>query len=75
MSKKVKITLEMECNSILELENNLGMDENFDLIDSIIWLLDYGNEQDYETYHNKIKLTVDRSFLELPYKESKDEQN
>ena len=70
---KVKITLEMECNSILELEDNLGMDENFDLVDSIIWLLDYGSEQDYETYHNKIKLTVDRSFLELPYKEKESE--
>lgn len=72
---KIKITLEMDCNSILEFEDNLGMDENFDLVDSLIWLLDYGNELDYETYHNKIKLTADRSFLKLPYKEKKDEQN
>lgn len=72
---KIKITLEMDCSSILEFENNLGMDENFDLVDSLIWLLDYGNGQDYETYHNKIKLTADRSFLKLPYKENKDEQN
>lgn len=72
---KIKITLEMDCSSILEFENNLGMDENFDLVDSLIWLLDYGNEQDYETYHNKIKLTAGRSFLKLPYKENKDEQN
>lgn len=72
---KIKITLEMDCSSILEFEDNLGMDENFDLVDSLIWLLDYGNEQDYETYHNKIKLTADRSFLKLPYKEKKDEQD
>lgn len=70
---KIKMALEMDCDSILEFENNLGMDENFDLVDSIIWLLDYGNEQENETHHNKIKLTVDKNFLKLPYKDNKDE--
>lgn len=70
---KIKITLEMDCSSILEFENNLGMDENFDLVDSIIWLLDYGGEGEYETLHNKIKLKVNKDFLKIPYKEKKDE--
>lgn len=74
MSKKVKITLEMECNSILELEDNLGMDENFDLVDSIIWLLDYGSEgEGYETLHNKVKIKVNKGFTKLPYKEKESE--
>lgn len=74
MSKKVKITLEMECNSILELEENLGMDENFDLVDSIIWLLDYGGEgEGYETLHNKVKIKVNKGFVKLPYKEKESE--
>lgn len=73
---KIKITLEMDCNSILEFENNLGMDENFDLIDSIIWLLDYGSEgEGFETLHNKIKVKVNKDFTKIPYKENKDEQN
>lgn len=72
---KIKITLEMDCNSILEFEDNLGMDERFDLIDSIIWLLDYGSHPDYSTYHNGIKITVDRNFLKLPYKEKNNEQD
>ena len=71
---KIKITLEMDCSSILEFENNLNMDENFDLVDSIIWLLDYGNEWDFETYHNKIKLKVNKDFLKIPYKEKEDEK-
>lgn len=66
---KIKVTLEMDCNSILEFENNLGMDENFDLVDSIIWLLDYGGEGEYETLHNKIKIKVNKGFVKIPYKE------
>ena len=73
---KIKITLEMDCNSILEFENNMGMDENFDLIDSRIWLLDYGSESEgYECKHNKIKVKVNKDFTKIPYKENKDEQN
>lgn len=66
---KIKITLEMDCNSILEFEDNLGMDENFDLADSIIWLLDYGSESEgFETLHNKIKIKVNKDFTKIPYK-------
>lgn len=71
---KIKITLEMDCSSILEFENNLGMDENFDLVDSIIWLLDYGSESEgFETLHNKIKVKVNKGFTKIPYKEKEDE--
>ena len=71
---KIKITLEMDCNSILEFENNLGMDENFDLVDSIIWLLDYGSESEgFEALHNKIKVKVNKGFTKIPYKENEDE--
>lgn len=67
---KIKITLEMDCNSILEFEDNLGMDENFDLVDSIIWLLDYGSESEgFEALHNKIKVKVNKGFTKIPYKE------
>lgn len=73
---KIKITLEMDCNSILEFEDNLGMDENFDLVDSIIWLLDYGDESyGYETLHNKIKIKVNKDFTKIPYKVDKGEDN
>lgn len=73
---KIKITLEMDCSSILEFEDNLGADENFDLIDSIIWLLDYGSEDEgYECKHNKIAIKINKGALKLPYKENKDEQN
>lgn len=73
---KIKMTLEMDCNSILEFENNLGMDEAFDLVDSLIWLLDYGGEgEGYETLHNKIKIKVNKGFENIRYKENEDEQN
>lgn len=66
---KIKVTLEMDCSSILEFEDNLGMDENFDLVDSIIWLLDYGGEgEGFETLHNKIKIKVNKDFTKIPYK-------
>ena len=72
---KIKVTLEMDCSSILEFENNLDMDENFDLVDSIISLLDYGGEGNYgyETLHNKIKIKVNKGFTKLPYKEEDNE--
>lgn len=73
---KIKITLEMDCNSILEFEDNLGMDENFDLADSIIWLLDYGGEgEGFEALHNKIKIKVNKDFTKIPYKVDKGEDN
>lgn len=73
---KIKMTLEMDCNSILEFENNLGMDGNFGLVDSIIWLLDNGGEgEGFETLHNKIKIKVNKDFENIPYKENEDEQN
>lgn len=73
---KIKIILEMDCNSILEFENNLGMDENFDLVDSIIWLLDYGSESEgFEALHNKIKIKVNKGFTKIPYKEEDNEQD
>ena len=67
---KIKVTLEMDCSSVLEFENNLDMDENFDLVDSIISLLDYGGEDSYgyETLHNKIKIKVNKGYTKLPYK-------
>lgn len=66
---KIKMTLEMDCSSILEFEDNLGMDENFDLVDSIIWLLDYGSESEgFETLHNKIKIKVNKDITKIPYK-------
>ena len=72
---KIKITLEMDCDSILEFENNLDMDENFDRVDSIISLLDYGGEGSYgyETLHNKIKIKVNKGYTKLPYKEKDNE--
>ena len=71
---KIKVILEMDCSSILEFENNLDMDENFDLIDSIISLLDYGDEgYGYETLHNKIKIKVNKGFTKLPYKKKDNE--
>lgn len=73
---KIKITLEMDCSSILEFEDNLGMDENFDLADSIIWLLDYGGEDEgFETLHNKIKVKVNKDFTKIPYKVDKEKNN
>lgn len=77
---KIKMTLEMDCSSILEFEDNLGMDGDFDIVDSLIWLLDYGGEsaEGFETLHNKIKIKINKGFEKIPYKvdkENKDEQN
>lgn len=72
MSKKVKITMEFE-GTILDFEDNLGMDDNFDLIDSLIWLCDYGTKEDNSTYHNKIKLTATKETFDVPYKEKGNE--
>lgn len=71
----VKITLEYKGATLLDLEDRLGMDENFDLTDSIIWLLDYGTKKNNTTTHNGIGITVSEEAYDLPYKENKDEQN
>lgn len=73
MKRKIKITLEMECSSLLEFENNIGMDDNFDLVDSIIYALDYQDENNNVAYHNNVKITVSKNTYDLPYKEKSDE--
>lgn len=42
-------------------QNALGMDENFDLMDSIIYAMDYGELKDekIEDRHNNIKITIE----------------
>lgn len=71
---KIKLTLEFD-GSILDFEDNMGMDENFDLVDSLIWLCDYGTKEDPSVYHNNIKITASKETFDAPYKESEDEQN
>lgn len=66
----IKITLEYKGTSILDFEDRLGMDEQFDLTDSIIWLLDYGTKKDNTTTHNGIGITISEETYDLPYKES-----
>lgn len=69
----IKITLEYKGTSILDFEDRLGMDEQFDLTDSIIWLLDYGTKKDNTTTHNGIGITISEEAYDLPYKEKEDE--
>lgn len=71
---KIKLTLEFD-GSILDFEDNMGMDESFDLVDSLIWLCDYGTKESPSTYHNNIKITASKETFDAPYKESEDEQN
>ena len=72
---KIKITLEMDCSSILEFENSLGMDGDFDLVDSIIWLLDNGRSEGFVTLHNGLEIEVNKDFTKIPYKVDKGEGN
>lgn len=73
---KIKVTLEMDCSSVLEFENNLDMDGNFDIVDSIIWLLDNGGVGDeFVTLHNGIRIEVNKDFTKIPYKVDKGEDN
>lgn len=47
---------------VLRLENELGMDDNFDLLDSLIYALDYGTpdqEGKIIDKHNNIKITIE----------------
>lgn len=69
----IKITLEFRGTTLLDLEDRLGMDENFDLTDSIIWLLDYGTKENNTTTHNGIGITISKETYDLPYKEKEDE--
>ena len=69
----IKVTLEFKGTSVLDFEDRLGMNENFDLTDSIIWLLDYGTKEDNTTTHNGISITVSKETYDLPYKENEDE--
>lgn len=40
-----------------ELQDALGMDDNFYLVDSIIWLMDYGEDDGTNTtMHNNIEI-------------------
>lgn len=70
---KIKVTLEMDCSSILEFENNLDMDGDFDIVDSIIWLLDNGGSEGFVTLHNGLEIEVNKDFTKIPYKEKDNE--
>ena len=72
---KIKVTLKMDCSSILEFENNLDMDGDFDLVDSIIWLLDNGGSEGFVTLHNRLEIEVNKDFTKIPYKVDKGEGN
>lgn len=54
----VKITLEID-GTIRDFEESLGQDEHFDIYDSIVWQLEYGDKKDNVGHHNDIKITVD----------------
>ena len=41
-------------------QKQLDDDQSFNLIDSIIWHLDYGEDEEV-LYYNKIKITIERS--------------
>lgn len=71
----IKVTLEYKGATILDFQDRLGMDEQFDLADSIIWLLDYGTKKDNTTTHNGIEITINKETYDMPYKEKEDEQD
>lgn len=64
---KIKITMEYD-GSLGDFEEAMGMDDQFELYDSIIWQLDYGTAEDRVGYHNGIKIEVN----EEVYKEVKE---
>lgn len=68
LRRKISVTIEMECSSVLEFENELGSDNDFDLIDSIIYQLDNGDKDDSSCHHNKLNITVNEEAFDLPYK-------
>lgn len=67
LSRKISVTIEMECSSVLEFENELGSDNYFDLMDSITYQLNNGDKDDSSCYHNKLKITVNEEAFDLPY--------
>ena len=44
-----------------KFQDDLGMDDNFDLVDSIIYAMDYGELKDGKIIdqHNNIKITIE----------------
>lgn len=59
----IKITLEYD-GSPDEFRDALGIDDQFELYDSIIWQLDYGTKEDRIGYHNNIKFEVSEEAYE-----------
>lgn len=59
----IKITLEYN-GSPDELRKAIGVDDQFELYDSIMWQLDYGTKDDRVGYHNNIKIEVSEEAYE-----------
>ena len=59
----IKITMEYN-GSLDEFREAMGMDDQFDLYDSIMWQLDYGTKDDRVGYHNHIKIEVNEEVYE-----------
>lgn len=55
----VEVTLRFD-GTARDFEDAIGMDENFDLVDSINYAIDYCRRGE-ETYHNDIEITVRES--------------
>lgn len=69
---KIKVTLEMDCDTILDFENNLGMDGDWELMNSIIDQLDHGDADDNTCHHNGIKVTIEKDVFDIPYKKEEE---
>lgn len=52
----VEVTLKFD-GTVKDFEEAIGMDENFDLVDSIIYAIDYCKRGE-ESYHNDIEIKV-----------------
>lgn len=52
----VKVTLKFD-GTARDFEEAIGMDDNFDLVDSIIYAIDYC-ERGEKSYHNDIEIKV-----------------
>lgn len=58
----MKIIINTGDLSYQDVQAKLGMDENFDLVDSIIWLMDYGEEDTdgtMTTTHNGLRIKIE----------------
>ena len=51
----MKLIIEWDGN-----QDKLGMDDNFDLVDSIIYMMDYGEGDVVHDSHNGMKMTLIR---------------